>query len=210
MNDLNGIVTAAASRTGSINQGFSLRPSPKIAHRNNRDVSTIRNMLAAVAAIALCANLSGCGSAQSAQSSPVPEASSPDPASPAATPACTVQTGVFPLSSTGFAENMVATAQYKFFPCAKYALIFLPAIAGASNATTFTAYPLPEFLIPATIPTQEAAVHGYDDGVEQALMSVEIFAGSNVITYLRNGQDAGWTATGNKGVGLQVITVFLD
>jgi hypothetical protein len=105
---------------------------------------------------------------------------------------------------------MVANAQYKFFPCAKYALIFLPALAGESNATSFTAYPLPDFLIPATIPTQEASVHGYDNGTEQALMSVHIFAGSNVITYLRNGLDAGWTPSGNKGVGLQVITVFLD
>jgi len=95
-------------------------------------------------------------------------------------------------------------------PCDHYALIFLPALAGASNSMAFTASPLPDFLVPATIEFQEASVHGYDNGVEQALMSVHLSAGSNVITYLRNGDTTGWTPSGNKGVGLQVITVFLD
>jgi hypothetical protein len=138
------------------------------------------------------------------------QAQTPAPTPKATTPDCTTQSGSFQLVATGFAVDTVGMALYKFFPCDHYALIFLPALAGASSSTRFTASPLPDFLIPATIPTQEASVHGYDNGAEQALMSVHIFAGSNVITYLRNGQDDGWTASGNKGVGLQVIPVFLD
>jgi hypothetical protein len=54
------------------------------------------------------------------------------------------------------------------------------------------------------------AVNGYDNGVEQAPMSVYIQSGSNVITYTIRGEESGWTASGSKGVGLQVVTVFLD
>jgi hypothetical protein len=158
-------------------------------------------------AVALLAYLAGCSGSQVSQI-----ASQVVPTAEAAPTTCALppQSGSFQLVATGFSADTVGTAQYKFFPCEKYALIFLPALAGASGATTFTASPLPDFLTPATLPTQEASVHGYDNGVEQALMSVEISAGSNVITYLRNGDTSGWTPSGDRGVGLQVITVFLD
>jgi hypothetical protein len=205
--------TSALAARGSVKTFLTPAvQSPTIRRStSNRDVKIIRNILAAIAALALCANLSSCGSASAAQSAPADPApaSSPAPSAPA-TPNCTVQTGSFQLVATGFAADTVGEALYKFFPCEKYAMIFLPALAGASNDVTFTASPLPDLLIPATIPFQEASVHGYDNGVEQALMSVHISAGSNVMTYLRNGEDAGWTASGNKGVGLQVIAVFLD
>jgi hypothetical protein len=81
---------------------------------------------------------------------------------------------------------------------------------GPSNATSFTASPLPDFLIPASLRFQEHAVNGYDNGVEQSPMSVYIQSGSNVITFTIRGDESGWTASGSKGVGLQVITVFLD
>jgi hypothetical protein len=85
-----------------------------------------------------------------------------------------------------------------------------PRFPGPSNATTFTASPLPDFLIPASIPVQEHAVNGFDNDVEQSPMSVYIQSGSNMITYSIRGTESGWTASGSKGVGLQVITVFLD
>jgi hypothetical protein len=157
------------------------------------------SLLAAMSCLALCASLSGCGSAGAAS-----------PAPTAATSNCTTQIGSFQLVATGFSADTVGMAQYKFFPCDHYALIFLPSLKGASNATSFTASPLPDFLVPATLPFQEASVHGYDNGAEQALMCVTLSAGSNVITYERNGDAAGWTPSGDKGVGLQVITVFLD
>jgi hypothetical protein len=125
-------------------------------------------------------------------------------------PNCTTQSGSFQLVATGFAVDTVGTATYKLFPCDHYAFIFLPPLAGQSSATGFTASPLPDVLIPATIPSQEASVHGFDNGAEQALMSVVLESGSNVLIYLRNGQEQGWTPSGNRGVGLQVITVFLD
>jgi hypothetical protein len=138
------------------------------------------------------------------------QAQAPASTPKSATPDCTTQSGSFQLVATGFAVDTVGTATYKMFPCDHYALIFLPPLAGESNATGFTAGPLPDALIPATIQSQEASVHGFDNGVEQALMSVILEAGSNVITYLHHGQEQGWTASGNKGVGLHVITVFLD
>jgi hypothetical protein len=140
----------------------------------------------------------------------VAQTQTPAPSPKATTPDCTTQSGSFQLVATGFSVDTVGMALYKFFPCDQYALIFLPALAGASNSVAFTASPLPDFLVPATIQFQEASVHGYDNGVEQALMSVHLSAGSNVITYLRNGDTTGWTPSGNKGVGLQVITVFLN
>jgi hypothetical protein len=91
----------------------------------------------AAAGLTLGAALSACGGGivQGAQAQAV---SSPD---------CTVQTGSFQLVVTGFSADTVGTALYKFFPCAKYALIFLPALAGPSNATTFTASPRAHYRI---------------------------------------------------------------
>jgi hypothetical protein len=164
-----------------------------------KDKSGIVSAVAA-AALALGAGLSACGGGivQVAQAQTI---LSPD---------CTVQTGSFQLVATGFSADTVGTALYKFFPCAKYGSIFLPALAGPSNATTFTASPLPDFLIPATIAWQEAGAHGFDNGVEHADISVVITTGSNVISFGHSGELSGWTASGRKGVGLQVITVFLD
>jgi hypothetical protein len=154
--------------------------------------------------------LSACGEGVTVTPVASTVAQVPAPTPKTTAPDCTTQSGSFQLVATGFSVDTVGMALYKFFPCDHYALIFLPALAGPSNSTAFTASPLPEFLIPATTKTQEASVHGYDNGIEQALMSVEIYEGSNVITYLRNGDTTGWTPSGNKGVGLQVITVFLD
>ena len=141
-------------------------------------------------------------------SQPAPQASPPPATTPA--PNCTVQTGSFQLVATGFASDTVGTAFYKFYPCDKLAQIFLPGLSGVSNATTFTASPLPDFLVPATSAVQEHALNGFDNGVEQSPMSVSLEAGSNVLTYFFHGDSSGWTASGNKGTGLQIITVFLD
>jgi hypothetical protein len=51
---------------------------------------------------------------------------------------------------------------------------------------------------------------GYDNDVEQSPISVEIFVGDSTLHFLKDGAQAGWTPSGSKGVGLQVITVFLD
>ncbi len=124
---------------------------------------------------------------------------------------CAEESGEFTLTATGFAGAApTGTALYKYYPCEKLAHIFLPGLGGASNGSTFTAGPLPPFLIPATIPTQEHALNGFDNGVESSPMSAEISAGSPTIQYLKNGLLAGWTPSGAKGIGLQVITVFLD
>jgi hypothetical protein len=114
---------------------------------------------------------------------------------------------IIPARGDGFSVDTVGMAQYKLFPCARYALIFLPALAGASNDATFTASPLPDFLIPATIPFQEASLHGYDNGVEHALMCVTLAAGSNVITYEINAKADGWTPTG-KARGCKSLPCF--
>jgi len=126
------------------------------------------------------------------------------------TNSCAAESGEFTLTATGFASAPTGTALYKFYPCEKLAHIFLPGLGGASNDQTFTAGPLPAFLIPATIQTQEHALNGFDNGIESSPMSAEISAGSPTIQFLKNGRLAGWTPSGAKGVGLQVITVFLD
>lgn len=152
--------------------------------------------------------LTGCGGAgASVTSNPAP-AQAPAPA--ASTPDCTVKTGSFQLVATGFSVDTVGMAQYKFFPCAKYAMIFLPLLAGPSNAATLTASPLPDILIPATIEWQEAGIHGFDQNVEHADISAVITNGSNVISFFYKGNQSGWTPDSSKGVGSQIITVFLD
>ncbi len=134
---------------------------------------------------------------------PVTARDAPDP--------CTPQTGSFTLTATGFSGTAPSgTATYKLFPCINLGFIFLPGLAGVSDDTSFTAGPLPSNLIPATIVTQEHAVNGFDNDVESTPMSVIISAGSSTIQYLKNGNTSGWIASGSKGVGLQVITVFLD
>ena len=128
-----------------------------------------------------------------------------------ATDPCAVELGSFDLTATGFSGTApTGTATYKYFPCANMAMIFLPGLAGSSNADTFTAGPLPSFLIPATIANQEHALNGFDNGVEQGVLSANLQAGSSTITYAIKGDWSGWTTSGSKGVGLQVITVFLD
>jgi len=180
----------------------------KIAAGQYMDVALILRKLFCLSVLSICLTACGQGVTVTPVASTIAQAPAPTPK--ATTPDCTTQSGSFQLVATGFSVDTVGMALFKFFPCDHYALIFLPALAGASNSMAFTASPLPDFLVPATIEFQEASVHGYDNGVEQALMSVHLSAGSNVITYLRNGDTTGWTPSGNKGVGLQVITVFLD
>lgn len=158
----------------------------------------MRNL--AVIAIVGSALLSGCGGGMVSDAE----------AAAAATNACAVQLGSFQLVATGFTADVVGTATYKYFPCANYALIFIPALAGTSNATSFTASPLPDVLIPATTAWQEAGIHGYDNGIENADMSVVIQSGNNVVSFFIKANQNGWTASGGKGLGLQVITVVLD
>jgi hypothetical protein len=168
--------------------------------------------------------MTGCGGGSGAApvtAAPAPVTSAPASASPPTVttgPAnkvlgtsCDVETGSFDLTATGFSGTApMGTATYKYFPCSNLAFIFLPGLAGPSDATSFTAGPLPSFLIPATIPTQEHALNGFDNNVEVAPISIEISAGSSTITYLKGGSTTGWTASGSKGVGLQVVTMFLD
>ena len=169
-------------------------------------------------ALAAALILSGCGGTSAGPAvtqniNTQPPASQSPPPAPATTPPppnCTIQTGSFQLVATGFTNNTVGMASYKYYPCDKLAQIFLPGLSGPSNATTFTAGPLPTFLVPATIAFQEHAINGFNNGVEQGPMSVELMAGSDVLTYSFHGNESGWTASGSKGTGLQVITVFLD
>jgi hypothetical protein len=170
------------------------------------DVALILRKLFCLGVMSVC--LSACG--EGVTVTPVAPIVAQAPAPKATTPDCTTQSGSFQLVATGFAIDTAGTAAYKLFPCDHYAFIFLPALSGPSNATAFAASPLPSLLIPATIEHQEAGLHGFDNDAEQALMSAVLQAGSDVITFTRNGDIAGWTASGSKGVGLQVITVFLD
>jgi hypothetical protein len=136
----------------------------------------------------------------------------PSAQAPSAAPKvdCTMESGSFQMTATGFASDIVGMALYKYYPCEKLAHIFLPAISGLSNAATFTASPLPDFLIPQTIAAQEHLLGGFDNDKEQAPISVEIFAGDSTLHFLRDGAQEGWTPSGSKGVGLQLITVILD
>ena len=167
--------------------------------------------------------LSGCGGSSAGPAVAQPMNTQPPPAAPAApiaptappaatTPTvdCSMQSGSFQMVATGFVNDTVGMATYKYFPCQKLAEIFLPALSGPSNGTDFTASPLPDFLIPQTIAAQEHLLGGFDNDKEQAPISVEIFAGDSTLHFLRDGASSGWTPSGSKGVGLQVITVMLD
>lgn len=172
---------------------------------------TIRGFAAFAAVVALigtCIQLEGCGTAEAATSA---AAIVKTQTTIATVDPCAVETGSFTLTATGFSGTAPSgTATYKLFPCANLAFIFLPGLAGTSDADTFTAGPLPAALIPATIATQEHPVNGFDNGLEVAPMSIEISSGSSTIQYLNHAALSGWTSSGSKGVGLQVVTVFLD
>lgn len=120
-------------------------------------------------------------------------------------------TGQFNVTGAGFSGTApIGVALYKYSPTANIAWLFLPAITGVSNSTSFSISPLPSFLIPATIATQQCLVEGFDNGTEQGPLNAVISAGSNILVYQKNGSSTGWTASGNKGIGLQVITFFLN
>jgi hypothetical protein len=126
------------------------------------------------------------------------------------TQSCTTQFGSFTMTATGFEGTVSGTANYKLWPCDNRAEIYLPPLAGVSNTNTFTAGPLPAALMPATIQYQEHVVAGFDNDVETPGMSIEIEQGDSSIHYLKLGNENGWTASGSKGVGDQIVVVWLD
>lgn len=129
---------------------------------------------------------------------------------PTQQPDCAVETGTFPIVANGFADPApTGIVMYKLWPCAHLAFLFLPPIAGVSNSDIFEEGPLPEFLQPKTIEYQENRLNGFDSDVE-APGSVEIKANDPTLRFEIIAPHNGWTPTGHKGVGLQVLTVFLD
>jgi hypothetical protein len=121
-----------------------------------------------------------------------------------------MQTGTFNVTGQGFSGTPpTGVAIYKLSTAARLAWVFLPAISGPSNSTSFSITGLPAFLQPATL-TQQALIEGFDNGVEQGPLNTLIAPGSGTIIYQKNGSTTGWTASGNKGVGIQIITLFLD
>lgn len=167
--------------------------------------TVVMMILLIILSIVALLSLSGCGTASASPttSTATTVVAPPDP--------CAVETGTFDITATGFADPApTGTVMYKLFPCAKLAYLFLPGLSGVSNAATFTAGPLPAFLIPATIPHQEHALNGFDNAIEQGAIAANFQSGSDTITYSKTGDWSGWTIGTRKGVGLQVVTVFLD
>lgn len=120
-------------------------------------------------------------------------------------------TGTFNVTGAGFSgAPPTGVALYKYSPAAKLAWIFLPGISGTSNSTSFSIGPLPSFLMPASIASQQNVLEGFDNGTEQGPLASLILLADSSIHYLKNGQLTGWTASSTKGVGLQVLTLFLD
>jgi len=158
----------------------------------------------------IAALLSACGGEAS---SPSPAADTPKPLVQKATsiPSSDCETGTFMLTASGFdGAAPHGLAYYRYCPTEAIAFILLPGLAGTSNSTSFTASPLPSFLIPASIPAQEAIIGGFDNGVEVQPLSVEIFSGDSVLHFNLRGSQTGWTPSGAKGAGIHTVTLFLD
>ena len=134
----------------------------------------------------------------------------PTPSTAEAQTSCATQFGTFAVSATGFSSTVSGTVPYKLWPCDKRAEIYLPPLSGASNANTFTIGPLPTALVPASIAYQEHLLAGFDNNTEVAGLSVQIRSGDTTIRVLKLGNENGWTASSNKGVGIQVIPIWLD
>jgi hypothetical protein len=77
-----------------------------------------------------------------------------------------------------------------------------------SSSTSFSLTGLPAALIP-TFSTQEFRIGAIDNSAEVSDASVQV-ASSGTLKLLRNGVEAGWTATGNKGFGTATITYLLS
>lgn len=119
----------------------------------------------------------------------------------------TPQSGSFTATGTGFTTSPSGTATYLVI--GKTAFLFMPAISATSNATTFTITGLPANLRPAAIGFQEGIVSLTDNGAE-SFGQATFAAGSGTITMEKNGSSTGFTASGSKGFGLQIITYSLN
>lgn len=134
-----------------------------------------------------------------------------DPYVPAQ-PGSSYQTGTFTIGSTGFVSNPSATATYVIF-FNRIVHLFIPPIGpSTSNATTFTLTGLPPAIVSqfggsGTLQEQEAGV--FDNGAEASGQFLLAF-NSNVIQMEKNANLGGWTASGLKGVGNQIVTYYLN
>ena len=123
--------------------------------------------------------------------------------------------GTFQMFGTGFAgqssNNAVPNggAIYNLL-FNRLVFLFIPTIAGTSNATTFTLTGIPPIITPSINgPTQEIKVSAVDNSVELAIASLILTPGSPVFQVLKNAQTSDWTASGNKGMGEQVVKYWL-
>src|SRR5262249_5525515 len=102
-------------------------------------------------------------------------------------PAADCTSGTFTLQAQGFSDAPQGVAYYRYCPAEKMAIILLPGLAGESNSTDFSVGPLPDFLVPASIPAQESIVGGFDNSVEVQPLSAEVFVGDQYVHFMLHG-----------------------
>lgn len=111
----------------------------------------------------------------------------------------TPDTGTFTMTYTGFTGSGTAT----WSRIGKLVFLNFPASTGASSSTAFTATGLPAAIQPATL-TQLLGIPANaveDNSTKQGgTVAVSVASGSGTLTLLINGNAAGWTNGGNKGV----------
>jgi hypothetical protein len=121
----------------------------------------------------------------------------------------TPDTGTFTITYTGMTAAITGTATWS--RVGKLVTLYLPSATGTSNSASFTMTGLPAAITPATL-TQRLAVaqHAlFDNGGGLGDATIQIAAGTGLITCYLAGNSGTWTAAGTKGAGSQFTVSYL-
>lgn len=114
-------------------------------------------------------------------------------------------TGNFTIIGTGFTENPTATARY--VTLGHVVILFLPELAGTSNATTFTLTGLPVPIVPTQTSNHIVTITDGQGGATDAYGLLQLNGGSATIQMLSPvSSDQTWTASGTKRLYATSIT----
>ena len=116
-----------------------------------------------------------------------------------------ITTGSFTITGTGFTVDPTGTALYALV--GPVVVLFLPALTGTSDATTFTLTGLPA----AVTPTRESFHYArvQDNTAAFSVGMLQLTAASTTVTLYTTAAAAAWTAGGTKSFGASWYTYAL-
>lgn len=111
-----------------------------------------------------------------------------------------IVTNTFTVTGTGFTDpDPTGTARY-IAVSGRFAMVFLPALSGTSDATTFTLTGIPAAIQPAALTTHLGGIAVLDNGVAESNGYIRVNAASGTWDVFRTAALLAWTASGNKAL----------